>query len=205
MPSADFCSAIRRPLGRLSRLAGDTKQTSRGRLNRLRCTTAGSTLRIAPIRFPFASARDFPSRLLQTVPRGFSPCASLLLQLHQVVRGTSTPELSEGGRRAQPATRTSDGVPLRGSVPGAVPLIRWRRMVRGCRPGRGSSVRRADSPKTHTRRRYPTPDETLINRRVSAPAHSLCNNQSATHTALSSSCGENSNDRLCYRSGCHKS
>src|SRR5215469_16745705 len=44
MPSADFCSAVRRPRGRLSRLAGDTKQTSRGKLNRLRCTTAGSTL-----------------------------------------------------------------------------------------------------------------------------------------------------------------
>src|SRR6202521_4074047 len=45
MPSADFCSAVRRPLDPLSRLAGDTKQISRGKLNRLRCTTAGSTLR----------------------------------------------------------------------------------------------------------------------------------------------------------------
>src|ERR1700694_3101860 len=45
MPSADFCSAVRRPLGRLSRLAGDTGQISRVKLNRLRCTTARSTLR----------------------------------------------------------------------------------------------------------------------------------------------------------------
>src|SRR5260370_18295972 len=45
MPSADFCSAVRRPRGRLSRLADDTGQISRGKLNRLRCTTAGSTLR----------------------------------------------------------------------------------------------------------------------------------------------------------------
>src|SRR3984893_14970535 len=45
MPSADFCSAVRRPLGRPSRLADDTGQISRGKLNRLRCTTAGSTLR----------------------------------------------------------------------------------------------------------------------------------------------------------------
>src|SRR6266446_3047013 len=45
MPSADFCSAVRRPLDRLSRLLGDTEQISRGKLNRLRCTTAGSTLR----------------------------------------------------------------------------------------------------------------------------------------------------------------
>src|SRR6266852_1976070 len=44
MPSADFCSAVKRPLGRLSRLADDTGQISRGKLNRLRCTTAGSTL-----------------------------------------------------------------------------------------------------------------------------------------------------------------
>src|SRR5260370_13063012 len=46
MPSADFCSAVRRPRGRLSRLADDTGQISRGKLNRLRCTTAGSTLRV---------------------------------------------------------------------------------------------------------------------------------------------------------------
>jgi hypothetical protein len=44
MPSADFCSAVRWPLGRLSRLADDTGQISRGKLNRLQCTTAGSTL-----------------------------------------------------------------------------------------------------------------------------------------------------------------
>src|SRR6266705_4940793 len=44
MPSADFCSAVRRPLGRLSRLVDDTGQISRGKLNRLQCTTAGSTL-----------------------------------------------------------------------------------------------------------------------------------------------------------------
>src|SRR5438105_6557228 len=45
MPSADFCPAVRRPLGPLSRLWDDTGQISRGKLNRLRCTTAGSTLR----------------------------------------------------------------------------------------------------------------------------------------------------------------
>ncbi len=45
MPSADFCSAVRWPLDLLSRLADDTGQISRGKLNRLQCTTAGSTLR----------------------------------------------------------------------------------------------------------------------------------------------------------------
>src|ERR1700693_5750464 len=45
MPSADFCSAVRWPLDPLSRLAHATGQISRGKLNRLRCTTAGSMLR----------------------------------------------------------------------------------------------------------------------------------------------------------------
>src|SRR5260370_19852029 len=45
MPSADFCSAVRRPRGRSSRLAADPGQISRGKLNRLQCTPAGSTLR----------------------------------------------------------------------------------------------------------------------------------------------------------------
>src|SRR5258706_12991417 len=45
MPSADFCTAVRRSLDLLSRPWGDTRQISRGKLNRLRCTTAGSTLR----------------------------------------------------------------------------------------------------------------------------------------------------------------
>jgi len=44
MPSADFCPAVRRPLGSLSR-RGDTEQISWGKLSRLPCTIAGSTLR----------------------------------------------------------------------------------------------------------------------------------------------------------------
>ena len=44
MPSADFCPAVRRPLGSLSR-PGDTEQISWGKLSRLPCTIAGSTLR----------------------------------------------------------------------------------------------------------------------------------------------------------------
>src|SRR5215472_15840889 len=43
MPYADFCSAVRLPLGRLSR-RGDTEQISWGKLSRLPCTIAGSTL-----------------------------------------------------------------------------------------------------------------------------------------------------------------
>ena len=43
MPSADFCAAVRLPLGSLSR-RGDTRQISRGKFNRLPRTVAGSTL-----------------------------------------------------------------------------------------------------------------------------------------------------------------
>src|SRR6476659_10420222 len=45
MPSADFCPAVRPPHGTLSR-RNDTEQISRGKLSRLPCTVAGSTLRI---------------------------------------------------------------------------------------------------------------------------------------------------------------
>src|SRR6204780_1744151 len=45
MPSADFCSAIRLPSDNLSRRS-DTEQISWGKLNRLPCTAAGSTLRV---------------------------------------------------------------------------------------------------------------------------------------------------------------
>src|ERR1039457_1187173 len=43
-PSADFCSAVRPPFDSLSRRS-DTEQISWGKLNRLLCTIAGSTLR----------------------------------------------------------------------------------------------------------------------------------------------------------------
>src|SRR5215472_11032978 len=45
MPSADLCSAVRPPFGSLSRRS-DTEQISWGKLSRLPCTVAGSTLRI---------------------------------------------------------------------------------------------------------------------------------------------------------------
>ena len=45
MPSADFCPAVRPPYGALSRRS-DTAQISWGKLSRLPCTVAGSTLRI---------------------------------------------------------------------------------------------------------------------------------------------------------------
>jgi len=44
MPSADLCSAVRPPFGSLSRRS-DTEQISWGKLSRLPCTVAGSTLR----------------------------------------------------------------------------------------------------------------------------------------------------------------
>src|SRR6266849_4724555 len=44
MPSADFCPAVRPPFDNLSRRS-DAEQISWGKLNRLPCATAGSTLR----------------------------------------------------------------------------------------------------------------------------------------------------------------
>lgn len=43
MPSADFCVAIRAPLGSLSPVLRDTAQTSPGKFDRLPRTPAGST------------------------------------------------------------------------------------------------------------------------------------------------------------------
>src|SRR5216683_8443796 len=45
MPYADFCPAVRRPFDHLSR-RGDAEQISWGKLNRLPCTIAESTLRV---------------------------------------------------------------------------------------------------------------------------------------------------------------
>src|ERR1039458_1400509 len=45
MPYADFCPAVRRPFGHLRRRS-DAEQISWGRLNRLPCTVAESTLRV---------------------------------------------------------------------------------------------------------------------------------------------------------------
>src|SRR5262245_13145888 len=108
MPYADFCSGIRLPYDILSRHS-DAEQISWGKLNRLPCTVAGSTLRtldgyglrsklsarpaLTPtIRF-CPSTRTFAPRFLQTPPHDGSPCASLALHLHQVGQGTFTPKL----------------------------------------------------------------------------------------------------------------
>src|SRR5215831_14458406 len=89
MPSADFCPAVRPPFDNLSRRS-DTEQISWGKLSRLLCTVAESTLRtldgyelrgklparpaLAPgIRF-CPSTRTFDPCFFQTSPRGDSPC-----------------------------------------------------------------------------------------------------------------------------------
>src|SRR5712671_1881643 len=100
MPSADFCPAVRRRLGRLSR-----PETTQGRSPGVSSIAFGAQppdLRLAllmdmdfAIRCPLvrrsrlvsgfcSSARTFASRFLQTSPRGDGPCASLTLHLHQV-------------------------------------------------------------------------------------------------------------------------
>src|ERR1700757_373692 len=89
MPSADFCPAVRPPHGALGRRS-DTEQISWGKLSRLPCTVAESTLRTLdgyglrgtlPARpalalvFGFCpSTRTFAWCFLQTPPRGGGPC-----------------------------------------------------------------------------------------------------------------------------------
>src|ERR1700720_4024540 len=100
MPSADFCPAVKRPLGRLSR-----PEATRGRspgVSSIAFSAQPPDLRLTPlmdmdfaIRCPLvrrwrlisgfcSSACTFVPRFLQTPPRGDSPCASLTLHLHQV-------------------------------------------------------------------------------------------------------------------------
>ena len=89
MPYADFCSAVRLPLSRLSRRS-DTEQISWGKLSHLPCTAAESTLRTLmdmdfAVRCPLVrygrllfgfcpSTRTFVPCFLRTSPRGDSPC-----------------------------------------------------------------------------------------------------------------------------------
>src|SRR6202049_2330359 len=89
MPSADFCSAVRPPFDNLSPLT-DTKQISWGKLSRLPCTVAESTLRTlmdmdVAVSCPLVlhwrlvsgscpSTRTFDPCFFRTPPRGGSPC-----------------------------------------------------------------------------------------------------------------------------------
>jgi hypothetical protein len=89
MPDADFCSAIRSPYGGLSRPC-DTEQISWGKLSRLPCTIAESTLRTLmdtdfAVRCPLVrgwrlisgscpSTRTFDPCFLRTPSRDGSPC-----------------------------------------------------------------------------------------------------------------------------------
>jgi hypothetical protein len=125
MPYADFCPGVRLPYDILSRRS-DAEQISWGKLNRLPCTVAGSTLRTLmdmdfAVRCPLVrhwrllsgfcpSTRTFAPRFLQTSPHDDSPCALLALHLHQVGQGTFTPKLlsmpsTQRSRRAADASR----------------------------------------------------------------------------------------------------
>src|SRR5262249_37291283 len=101
MPSADLCAAVRLPFDSLRRRS-DTEQISWGKLSRLLCTVAGSTLRtldamdfavgcplvrrsrLLPAFCP--STRTFHPCFFQTPPRGGSPCIITSPYLHQVGR-----------------------------------------------------------------------------------------------------------------------
>src|ERR1039458_1955231 len=109
MPSADFCPAVRPPFDSLSR-PSDTEQISWGKLSRLLCTAAESTLRTLdgyglrgklPARPALTPCiRFFVHRLAHLLYASFRPhlaavalAFSLALHLHQVGRGTCTPKL----------------------------------------------------------------------------------------------------------------
>src|ERR1017187_797309 len=108
MPSADFCPAVRPPFDSLSRRS-DTEQISWGKLSRLLCTAAESTLRTLdgyglrgklPARPALAPCIRFLSidshicyTLLSDPASRRQPLFSLALHLHQVGRGTCTPKL----------------------------------------------------------------------------------------------------------------
>src|SRR5450759_2852862 len=108
MPYADFCSAVRLPLSRLSRRS-DTEQISWGKLSHFPCTIAESTLRtLMDMDFAVSrplvrhslllvgfcpSTRTFALCFLQTPPRSGSPCIIASPYLHQVGQRTFTSKL----------------------------------------------------------------------------------------------------------------
>jgi hypothetical protein len=109
MPSADFCPAVRPSFDNLSRVR-DARQISWGKLNRLPCTAAGSTLRIfdgyglrgkLPARPTLTPCTRFLShRLALLLHASFRPrlaavalAFSLALHLHQVGQRTFTSRL----------------------------------------------------------------------------------------------------------------
>ena len=110
MPAADFCRPVRTDRSILSPGIPDRRQISRGKLDRLPYATAESTpsaldgyglrgqwpARPAPmprIRFLYIGSYVCSALLSDPASRRH-PCASLSLHLHQVVKGTFTPELS---------------------------------------------------------------------------------------------------------------
>ena len=107
MPSADFCPAVRSPHGDLSRFR-DTRQTSRGKLDSLPCTSAESTLRALTVDMDFVvdrplvrrsrllsgscpSARTFAPRFLQTPPRDDALALRYPFTSTRLERGLSPP------------------------------------------------------------------------------------------------------------------
>ena len=126
MPSADFCIAIGKPYGFLSRgsyasVGPDTIQISRGKFDRLLRTTAeftttaldGCGLRYHVLTRPAVNASYSVSvrRLTHSLHASFrprlttTPLRFTLLHLHQVGKGTCTPQTVKHARHTQ-RTRT---------------------------------------------------------------------------------------------------
>src|ERR1700730_18827113 len=108
MPYADFCSAVRLPLSRLSRRS-DTEQISWGKLSHFPCTIAESTLRTLmdyglrgtlptrPVRAPSIRFLSIDAHVflcfLRTRLAAIALASSLGLHLHRVGQRTFTSKL----------------------------------------------------------------------------------------------------------------
>src|SRR2546430_13762714 len=89
MPYADFCSAVRPPLSRLSRRS-DTEQISWGKLSHFPCTIAESTLRTL---MDYGLRGTLPSRPMR------APCIRFLsIDSHVCLMLPSDPARSEERR-----------------------------------------------------------------------------------------------------------
>src|SRR2546427_2779579 len=130
MPYADFCPVVRLPYDILSRRS-DTEQISWGKLSRLPCTIAGSTLRTLmdmdfAVSCPLVrhwrlisgfcpSTRTFAPRFFQTSPRGDSPC---VITSPSPPSGWAEDFHLQAAEHAQHTTK-----PLRGRTPPAFRVV----------------------------------------------------------------------------------
>ena len=135
MPSADFCPAVRLPLGHLSRRS-DAEQISWGKLSRFPCTVAESTLCTLmdtdfAVRCPLVrcwrlisgfcpSTRTFDPCFFWTPPRDGSPC---IITRPSPPSGWPEDFHLQAAKHAQHTTNPPCGGPVARSCFGGPPLF----------------------------------------------------------------------------------